>query len=118
MISKPPQNWSNEDRVVTTAQSAVAVAQYATGATKRGFSLVKAIVQGGFAALWGFAGLAQLVIGGGLGGRGEAASGIMILLLACIPGYFAWRNLKKGFSLGFAHPRPTPASPIKTRSRC
>ena len=52
MISKPPQNWSNEDRVASAAQSAVAAAQFAGGATKRGFSLVKGIVQGGFAALW------------------------------------------------------------------
>ena len=95
MISKPPQDWSREDRVASAAQSAVAVAQFAGGATKRGFSLVKGIALGCFAALWGFAGLAQLAIGGGLGGASQAASGIMILLLAAIPGYFAWRNFKK-----------------------
>ena len=46
MISKPPSNWSDEDKAVSAARSAVAVAQYATGATKRGFSLVKGIVLG------------------------------------------------------------------------
>jgi hypothetical protein len=108
MISKPPSNWSNEDRVVTAAQSAVAVAQFAGGATKRGFSLVKAVGLGVMAALWGFGGLMHLVIGGGLGGAPQAASGIMILLMAAIPGYFAWRNLSKAF--GWDAPRP-PALP-------
>ena len=98
MISKPPSNWSDEGRVTAAAQSAVATAQYAAGATKRGFSLVKAVFLGGFAVLWGFAGLAQLLIGGGLGGAAQGASGLMIVLLAAVPGYFAWRNLKKAFA--------------------
>lgn len=104
MISKPPSNWSDEGKAVTAAQSAVAVAQYATGATKRGFSLVKGIVQALMAALWGFAGLAQFAIGG-LSGASQAAGGIMIMLLAAIPGYFAWRNLKKAVGSGAA-PQP------------
>ena len=108
MISKPPQNWSNEDRVVTTAQSAVAVAQYATGATKRGFSLVKAIVLGVITALWGFAGLAQFTIGG-LGSASQAGAGIMTMLLAAIPGYFAWRNFKKAVGSA-AGPQPPALS--------
>ena len=41
MISKPPQNWSEENKAVSAAQSAVAVAQYATSATKRGYYLLK-----------------------------------------------------------------------------
>jgi len=98
MISKPPQNWStHEDKVVSAAQSAVAVAQFAGGATKRGFSLVKAGVLGVMAALWGFGGLMALLFGGALGRPSEAASGIMILLIAAIPGFFAWRNLRKAF---------------------
>src|SRR4051812_20811833 len=108
MISKPPQNWSNEDKVATAAQSAVAVAKFAGGATKRGFSLVKAIFLGGFAALWGLAGLGQLVVGG-FGGAPHAASGILILLMAAIPGYFAWRNLSKAFGWD-SGPRPRPLS--------
>ena len=51
------------------------------------------------------------MIGGGLGGAPQAASGIMILLLAAIPGYFAWRNLKKAF--GSDGPR-APALPRET----
>ena len=104
MISKPPSNWSDQDKVVTTAQSAVAVAQYATSATKRGFSLVKGIVQAGFAALWGFAGLAQFAIGG-LGDASAAGGGIMIMLLAAVPGYFAWRNLKKAMGSAYRNER-------------
>lgn len=95
MISKPPSNWSDEDKAVTAARSAVAVAQYATGATKRGFSLVKAIVLGLIAALWGLAGLAQVLIGGFAGDASHAGSGLLTILLAAIPGYFAWRNFKK-----------------------
>jgi hypothetical protein len=108
MISKPPQNWSDESRAVTAAQSAVAVAQYATGATKRGYSLLKGIFLGFFALLWGFAGLAQFTIGG-LGSASAAGGGIMIMLLAAIPGYFAWRNLKKAVGSD-AGPQP-PALP-------
>jgi hypothetical protein len=104
MISKPPSNWSDQDKVATAAQSAVAAAQYATTATKRGFSLVKGIVQAFFAALWGFAGLAQFAIGG-LGDASAAGGGIMIMLLAAVPGYFAWRNLKKAFGSDAA-PQP------------
>lgn len=104
MISKPPSNWSDQDKVATAAQSAVAAAQYATTATKRGFSLVKGIVQAFFAALWGFAGLAQFAIGG-LGDASAAGGGIMIMLLAVVPGYFAWRNLKKAFGFNAA-PQP------------
>ena len=92
MISKPPSNWSDEDKAVTAARSAVAVAQYATGATKRGFSLVKAIGLGLIAALWGLAGLAQMMIGGLAGGASQAGAGILTMLLAAIPGYFAWRT--------------------------
>ena len=94
MISKPPSNWSDEDKAVTAAQSAVAAAKYATGATKRGFSLLKGIVLGVVAAFWGFAGLAQFMLGG-LGSASAAGGGMMVMLLAAIPGYFAWRNLKK-----------------------
>ena len=104
MISKPPQNWSDEGRAVTAAQSAVAVAQYATGATKRGFSLLKGIVLGVIAALWGLAGLAQFAIGG-LGSASQAGAGMMTMLLAAIPGYFAWRNLKKALGSD-AGPQP------------
>jgi len=106
MISKPPSNWANEDRTATAAQSAVAVAQYAAGTTKRGFSLLKAVVQTLFAVLWGFAGLAQFAIGGGLGGAAQAGGGIMVMLLAAIPGYFAWRNFRKAFGSDAA-PRAT-----------
>ena len=108
MISKPPSNWSDQDKVANAAQSAVAVAQYATSATKRGFSLVRAVVFGGFALFWGFSGLAQFVIGG-LGDATAAFGGIMVMLLAAVPGYFAWRNLKKALGSG-AGPRP-PALP-------
>jgi len=104
MISKPPPNWSDEGKTVAAAQSAVAVAQYATGATKRGFSLLKGVVQALIAALWGFAGLAQFAIGG-LGSASAAGGGIMIMLLAAIPGYFAWRNLKKAVGSNAA-PQP------------
>jgi hypothetical protein len=56
------------------------------------------------AALWGFAGLAQFAIGG-LGSASAAGGGIMIMLLAAIPGYFAWRNLKKAVGSNAA-PQP------------
>ena len=104
MISKPPPNWSDEGNTVTALQSAVAVAQYTTSATKRGFHLLKGIVLGLLAALWGFAGFAQFAIGG-LGSAPAAGGGIMIMLLAAIPGYFARRSLKKAFGSAAA-PQP------------
>jgi hypothetical protein len=85
MISKPPQNWSDEGKAVSAAQSAVAVAQYATSATKRGYYLLKGIGLGLFAVLWGFAGTAQFLIGG-LGSASQAGAGMMTMLIAAIPG--------------------------------
>jgi len=104
MISKPPSNWADEGHAVTAVQSAVTVAKYTAGATKRGFRLFQGLALGLFAAPLGFGGLAQFTIGG-LGDSTAAGGGILMMLTAATVGYFAWRNLKKAFASN-AGPQP------------
>ena len=54
--------------------------------------------------LWGFAGAAQFLIGG-LGSASQAGAGMMTMLVAAVPGYFAWRNFKKAMGSDAA-PQP------------